>query len=348
VYGPKYLATREYFTDIALESRCLTSEGEENRTKKPLFRWKKFQSQSLALRNKLILWRFRHYQEFKEKVDKIEDPNLVQEVCGEDFEASSRVKQVTVPLALISDETFRKTLKTIASNIDETLKELDKDYQLEVDVKDALRDLLEEYGERDELGEQVYSRGDMFQFKLKDIAVNIIGEGADSKQINAVTQRISRFFNRRKLSIIKGTAKRDRSRRVYIPCGHALLNQTSAPSNRPVHPGPPVPPPQSAGQKCLPLIEPPKPPPVPVPVPVPEDQQEDWKAGHPDFFTGAKQPLKKRHGTVDVCYTCWMAPKNKYQQMLTAGTIRWEPIKPTGEYMCQLCGKEPAGYRVIV
>jgi len=96
------------------------------------------------------------------------------------------------------------------------------------------------------------------------------------------------------------------------------------------------------------VAEPPKPPPEPVPLPFPEDQHEDWKAGYPDFFVGSKQPLKKRHGTIDVCYTCWMAPKNKYQQMLQTGTIRMEPLKPTGEYVCQLCGKEPAGYRVIV
>jgi len=78
--------------------------------------------------------------------------------------------------------------------------------------------------------------------------------------------------------------------------------------------------------------------------------EEDWKNQHTDFFTGTKQALKatKPSSSVDVCYTCWLSPKYHYQEMLKAGTIRWEPIKPTGEHICQLCGEEPAGYRVIL
>jgi len=66
----------------------------------------------------------------------------------------------------------------------------------------------------------------------------------------------------------------------------------------------------------------------------------DWNR-YP-LFTGAKQ----HSNSIDICYTCWLTPNNRCQEMLQAGAIRMEPLN--GETLCQLCGKEPAGCRVIL
>ena len=61
-YCPKILATRKTFEDKATESRCITHvmEGTE-RQDIPLNLNKFFWEESLLLRNKLLLWRFRNY-----------------------------------------------------------------------------------------------------------------------------------------------------------------------------------------------------------------------------------------------------------------------------------------------
>jgi len=79
--------------------------------------------------------------------------------------------------------------------------------------------------------------------------------------------------------------------------------------------------------------------------------EEDWKTHHPDFFSStSKKTLKagEPSNSLYVCHACLVTPKYHYQEMSKAGTIHWEPIKKPGDYVCQVCGKEPAGYRVIV
>lgn len=64
-YGPKILSTRRRFKDLALESRCLTYTmrgGIEVPRTIPLFLNNDFRERATALRNKLLLWRFRHYR----------------------------------------------------------------------------------------------------------------------------------------------------------------------------------------------------------------------------------------------------------------------------------------------
>lgn len=60
VYGPKILATRRYFEDKALESRCITEELVQGRIRKdvPLSLPDAFHAEAETLRNKLLLWRF--------------------------------------------------------------------------------------------------------------------------------------------------------------------------------------------------------------------------------------------------------------------------------------------------
>jgi len=79
-------------------------------------------------------------------------------------------------------------------------------------------------------------------------------------------------------------------------------------------------------------------------------QEEDWRTHHPGFFSSTlKEPLHvELSNAVYVCHACWVNPKYHYQEMSKAGTIHWEPIRKTGDYICQVCGKEPAGYKVII
>lgn len=86
VYGPKMLSTRRDFKDKALESRCIT-EIMKQTTRSDISDQlpKKFHEEQEALRNKLLLFRFRHHG----KVDSEE----IQEVEMGDIEP--RLRQVT-------------------------------------------------------------------------------------------------------------------------------------------------------------------------------------------------------------------------------------------------------------
>jgi hypothetical protein len=61
VFGPKIIAMREQFSDLALESRFLTCEtsGRRLRADVPVHVPDVFTSEALAIRNKLLAWRFR-------------------------------------------------------------------------------------------------------------------------------------------------------------------------------------------------------------------------------------------------------------------------------------------------
>jgi hypothetical protein len=61
VFGPKIVAMREHFSDLALESRFITAEtsGRTLRDDVPIHLPPSFKSEALALRNSLLAWRFR-------------------------------------------------------------------------------------------------------------------------------------------------------------------------------------------------------------------------------------------------------------------------------------------------
>lgn len=137
VYGPKLLCTRDKYKDAALESRCLTTIGRENKKPKPLYRMKNFEDWAQELRNKLILWRFRNYHATKTKAERLEDEHFAEEVF-EDTKVTSRVKQIILPLSLIESDLLRKTFKSLAGNIDAQLKLDEPDYQLEQQAREAI------------------------------------------------------------------------------------------------------------------------------------------------------------------------------------------------------------------
>lgn len=143
VYGPKYLGTRQRYSDVALESRCLTKIAQANVSSKPLYRWTKFKEQAQRLRNELLMWRFKHYHQVKVKIAEVlEDPNIIEKIYGEKIDAESRVCQIIIPLSLVAGEKFKETLKLAAIQHSEVLRALDEDRQLEEQVNAALYDIL--------------------------------------------------------------------------------------------------------------------------------------------------------------------------------------------------------------
>ncbi|MEM4713194.1 MAG: hypothetical protein QXQ61_01440 [Candidatus Bathyarchaeia archaeon] len=133
VFGPKLLATREEFKDKALESRCLTFIAREKTRPMPLYRDKKFLAAAQALRNKLILWRFRKYHELKQKAETLETPELETELNV----SSSRIKEVIAPLLLLNPE-FKDAINELAAELEAQIKASDPDWQLEEQFNDAL------------------------------------------------------------------------------------------------------------------------------------------------------------------------------------------------------------------
>ncbi|MGH9418134.1 MAG: hypothetical protein ACRD01_16045 [Terriglobales bacterium] len=105
VFGPKLVATRGYFEDRALESRCLTegTGGRNLRTDIPLNLSETYREESLAIRNRLLMYRLRNVGSLAVR------PELL------DREIGPRLAQVFLPLlSLIEDEEARGRLSAAA------------------------------------------------------------------------------------------------------------------------------------------------------------------------------------------------------------------------------------------
>jgi hypothetical protein len=101
-FGPKLLATRQRFTDLALESRCLTHTMPllaDLPAGMPLVLDSQFWSKALCLRNRLLLWRFRRWADIK--------ATPTWRLPGVEL----RVNQIFQPLlACINDKNFTDSL----------------------------------------------------------------------------------------------------------------------------------------------------------------------------------------------------------------------------------------------
>ncbi len=105
VYGPKLVATRGFFQDKALESRCLTEEMGQRRLREdiPLNSTDQHAQEARQLRGKLLMFRFRNFGH------KPINPALA------DRTLEPRLNQVFVPLlSIIEDPHARDGLKRIA------------------------------------------------------------------------------------------------------------------------------------------------------------------------------------------------------------------------------------------
>jgi hypothetical protein len=104
VFGPKLIATRGFFQDRALESRCLTEDmrGGTLRREIPLNLDESFQDEARTIRNRLLLYRLRNFDRARE-LERMDVPGLeprLLQIFGpllsvvENTEARSRIVQM--------------------------------------------------------------------------------------------------------------------------------------------------------------------------------------------------------------------------------------------------------------
>jgi len=131
VFGPKLVATRGFFQDRALESRCITEEmGQQHlRGDVPISLTSAYKQEALAIRNKLLLFRFRNLDKrgpAESLVDRTIEP---------------RLNQVFVPLlSIIDDERARQDLRELARRISRELLE-DRGMDMDTQILEIIRDM---------------------------------------------------------------------------------------------------------------------------------------------------------------------------------------------------------------
>ena len=121
VYGCKVIATREKYTDQALESRMLTvvMEGSK-RTDIPLIVGDEFWAKALEIRNKLLFWRFKKYGKFQL------NPN--HRIAG----IENRLNQIIMPILSITED--QVLIKDIQESIKDYQKEMIQDRGLDIEA----------------------------------------------------------------------------------------------------------------------------------------------------------------------------------------------------------------------
>ncbi|MGB7061151.1 MAG: hypothetical protein WBF13_02210 [Candidatus Zixiibacteriota bacterium] len=140
VYGPKILATRNEFKDKALESRCITEVMDGSvRDDIPLILPDSFWEEALAIRNKLLMWRFKKW-----------GPNKV-DLSLTDRTIEPRLAQVTLPLlSVITDPRDKAEFQKFVRDFNRKTIQ-DRGESLEADVLAAVCQLFDETTEQDNL-----------------------------------------------------------------------------------------------------------------------------------------------------------------------------------------------------
>lgn len=132
VFGPKLVATRGYFQDRALESRCLTEEMGQGQLREevPINLPPEWKDEALRLRNRLLLFRFRHHGKTKHLealVDRAVEPRLAQ--------------VFTPLLSVVDDEATREELRALARRYHRELI-AERGLETEAQVLEVIRDML--------------------------------------------------------------------------------------------------------------------------------------------------------------------------------------------------------------
>jgi hypothetical protein len=132
VFGPKLVATRGFFEDRALESRCLTEEMGQSRLRHdiPINLTSDHKEEALHIRNKLLLFRFRNLhkrQASEDLVDRTIEP---------------RLNQIFVPLlSIIEDPDARAELRELARRYNRELV-AERGMDMEAQILEIIRDML--------------------------------------------------------------------------------------------------------------------------------------------------------------------------------------------------------------
>ena len=130
VFGPKLVATRGFFQDRALESRCLTEQMGQQRLRGdiPINLPTCHKEEARTLRNKLLLFRFRNYHKRAPTEDMI------------DRSIEPRLNQVFAPLlAIINEPKAREDLRELARRYHSEMI-ADRSADIEAQVLEIIRD----------------------------------------------------------------------------------------------------------------------------------------------------------------------------------------------------------------
>lgn len=113
---PKIFTSENPINNAGLQSRTIVIKMEKNKKKLPLYRLNRFNQKAEEIRNKLLLWRFRHLNKINLEEIEYGYPEL------EGFDR--RVQQVITPIYYFSDDLTRDTLAQFAKmQQEETHKE---------------------------------------------------------------------------------------------------------------------------------------------------------------------------------------------------------------------------------
>src|SRR5262249_38106070 len=138
VFGPKLIATRGFFQDRALESRCVTEDmrGGQIRSEIPLNLDERFHDEAREIRNQLLLWRLRNFK------------NARAEVRAGARDLEPRLQQIFGPLvSVISDVSARDKVIALIRKYNEDLVE-ERSEAAEGQILSVIRDLVARPGSR--------------------------------------------------------------------------------------------------------------------------------------------------------------------------------------------------------
>ena len=137
VFGPKMVATRSYFEDRALESRCLTEEMGQLRLRDdiPINLPSSYKDEARRIRNKLLMFRFRNHHK------RMANESLV------DRDLEPRLNQVFIPLlSIVENEKTRKDLHDLARQYHREMI-ADRGMGMEAQILEIIRDIRAQDGQ---------------------------------------------------------------------------------------------------------------------------------------------------------------------------------------------------------
>jgi hypothetical protein len=172
VFGPKLVATRGFFQDKALESRCLTEDmrGGPIRPGIRLNLDDGFRDEALRLRNQLLLYRLRHFHDVR-----------TLGVGARDLEP--RLTQVFGPLlSVIEDPSARERVAASLQKFNEELKD-ERAESVEAELLVVIRDLV--------------ARGPEQALTVKAITTEFLARHGDEYERRATPRWIGSILRRR-------------------------------------------------------------------------------------------------------------------------------------------------------
>src|SRR5437899_3700930 len=138
VFGPKIVATRGFFEDKALESRCLTEAMGQTRLRRdvPISLPPEHQEEALRLRNKLLLFRFRKHAAAGIR-EGLVDPSI-----------DPRLKPISSPLLSVGEDSEAgEAIRELARQYNREMI-ADRGMETEAQILEIIRDMLADPFER--------------------------------------------------------------------------------------------------------------------------------------------------------------------------------------------------------